>query len=102
MAERYLNKKLKRAIDNGYELFWEFGEYNTWYRGLILRAYTGFAETGRKYIHIVFATTSIDGAKEICETLKQKGTEADAGWDEALLKYESHKRGWKSRYPSYE
>lgn len=96
VAERFLNKKILKAIDAGHDLFWEFGVYNTYYHGLILRAYTGYAETGIQYIHIVFVTTNIDGAKEIREILKQKGIAADTGWKEAFQKYDAYKQGWQT------
>lgn len=85
--QKYMNKKLVAAIKDGKPLRWEFGKYAKWYTGLKLVAYTGYAETGRIYETVVFATTSKTGFKEMCATLDAHGIKHD-GQEEALRQWE--------------
>jgi hypothetical protein len=98
VAERKLNKKLKRAIDQGYDLFWEFGLYNTYYHGLVLRARTKVFENGRVLTQLVFAATSIDLAKEIHEIIRSKKSNVVTGWKEALRDYENNRSSYYMGY----
>ena len=93
---RYLNKKLQAAIEAKKPLRWEFGDYDKYYTGMKLIAYTGYSETGRVYESVVFTTTSINGALEIEEALNARDIEA-TGWDEARKELERYRA--KQRRP---
>lgn len=89
--ERHLNRKLAKAIEENWPLFWGYGEYRKYYTGLTLRACTGHSENGKVYTHVVFGTTSLAGAQEVKAVLESKGIAVDMGWKEALRKLEDHR-----------
>lgn len=97
MAERYINKKLQQAIDQGLPFFWEYGTFKTYYTGFILRARTGINENGTIRSRVVFATQSLAGAKEVKEMLSDKGIHASDGWCQAGQRYNDHQVGWPPR-----
>ena len=81
-----INKKLAKDIEEKYPMWWECGTYNKYYIGLILKARSGFADTGHEWIHTAFATVSIRKASEIQEYLGEKGINPQ-GWRNAIEKY---------------
>lgn len=82
---RIMNKKLQTAIDERKPLRWEFGEYRKYYTGIMLIAFTGYAETGHIYDHVVYGTLSLTKATEMCEILNSLGVK-HTGWVDAVEK----------------
>jgi hypothetical protein len=89
VSPKYMNKKLLAAIKANKPLRWEFGDYDKYYTGIKLVAYSGYAETGRVYESVVFATTAIKGARELATTLDEQGVR-NADFIVAVDKFERH------------
>jgi hypothetical protein len=94
---RQLNKKIRTAILDQCELYWEFGTFRTYYRGMILRAVTGIRENGTVRSHIIFSTENIETAEDLRAILHEcarDGVVENDGWERALQKYQDYKSGW--------
>lgn len=98
--ERHLNRKLSKAIEERWPLWWKYGEYRKYYEGFALHASCGYCENGRQFDSIVFGTSSLKGAQEVRAILDAKGIVAGQ-WQETLDKYEAEQRRrnpmWRSQ-----
>lgn len=89
---RYLNAKLRKAIENRWPMVWDYGFYSRYCCGLVLRASSGRTEN-RRHWRVVFGTQSVSGAKEVDALANEAKAGLASGLTDAISKAKWESRG---------